>query len=118
MLSEASTSSSDDSDDSLAPEIWDAESDVDDVESKYSETVSQNTKSIHYVLCYFLFFQLCYRVSDGGLQHIINLLSSVLYVTCYMKRDHFGFFINIEFLAWVYSPFYVEYNGESFKTKY
>ena len=35
-----------------------------------------------------------------------------------MKRDQLGFFINIEFLAWVDSPFYVEYNGESFKSKY
>ena len=41
-----------------------------------------------------------------------------LYVTCFNKRDHFGFFINIEFfLVWVDSPFYVEYNGESFKSK-
>ena len=35
-----------------------------------------------------------------------------------MKRDHLGFFVNIEFLTWVGSPFFVEYNGESFKSKY
>ena len=35
-----------------------------------------------------------------------------------MKRDHLGFFINIEFSAWVDSPFYIEYNGESLKSKY
>ena len=35
-----------------------------------------------------------------------------------MNWDHLGFFINIEFLAWVDSPFSVEYNGESFKSKY
>ena len=41
------------------------------------------------------------------------------YVTCYnMKKDHLGFFVNIEFLARVDSPFYVEYNGKSFKSKY
>ena len=34
-----------------------------------------------------------------------------------MKKDHPRFFINIKFLAWVDSPFYVEYNGESFKSK-
>ena len=35
-----------------------------------------------------------------------------------MKRDHLGFFINIEYLEWVDSPFCVEYSGESFKRKY
>ena len=34
-----------------------------------------------------------------------------------MKRDHLGYFINIEFLAWVDNPFYIEYNGESLKRK-
>ena len=41
-----------------------------------------------------------------------ELLSrKLIIVTCYMKRDHLGFFINIEFLTWVDSTFYVEYNG-------
>ena len=34
-----------------------------------------------------------------------------------MKMDHLRFFINIKFLASVDSPFYVEYNGESLKSK-
>ena len=36
-----------------------------------------------------------------------------------MKRDHLAYFIDIEVLAchWVDSPFYVEYNDESFKHK-
>ena len=80
-FSDSKSSNSNDSADSLAPEIWDAESDVDDAESEPSETASQNIRNIHYVLSYFLlFFQLCYHVSDRGLQHIINLLSSVLHV--------------------------------------
>ena len=40
------------------------------------------------------------------------------YIIMYMKRDHLGFFINIEFLAWLDSPFYVECNGKSFKRIY
>ena len=39
------------------------------------------------------------------------------YVTCYMKRDHLGFFINVELLVWMDSPDCVEYDGESFKRK-
>ena len=38
-------------------------------------------------------------------------------MTSYGKRGHMGYFINIEFLVCLYSPFYVEYNGESFKRK-
>ena len=34
-----------------------------------------------------------------------------------MKRDHLGFFINVELLAWMDSPFCVEYNGKIFKRK-
>ena len=35
---------------------------------------------INYILSYFLlFFQLCYHVSDRGLQHILSLISSILY---------------------------------------
>ena len=33
-------------------------------------------------------------------------------VTYYMERDQLGLFINIDFLAWVDSAFYVEYNGK------
>ena len=40
------------------------------------------------------------------------------YVTCYINTYHLEFFISIEFLVWVDSPFYVEYNGECFKNKY
>ena len=29
-----------------------------------------------------------------------------------MKKDHLGFFSNTDFLVWVDSLFYVEYNGE------
>ena len=35
-----------------------------------------------------------------------------------MKRDHLEFFINIEFLEWVDSPFCVEHSGEFLKRKY
>ena len=51
---------------------------------------------------------------DTPIKDVIQSLN----VTCSMKRDHLGFFINIEFLTWVDSLFYVEYNGESFKSKY
>ena len=40
-----------------------------------------------------------------------------VYMACSMKRDHLEIFINIEFLTSVDSPFYVEYDGESFETK-
>ena len=34
------------------------------------------------------------------------------------EKGPLGFFLNIEFLTWVDSHFFVEYNGESFKSKY
>ena len=36
------------------------------------------------------------------------------YVICYVKMDHLGFFINVEFFspAWMDSAFCVEYNGK------
>ena len=40
------------------------------------------------------------------------------YVTGYEKRDHWGFFIKIEFLAWIDSSMCAEYNGASFMKKY
>ena len=39
-------------------------------------------------------------------------------MTGYEKRDHFGFFIKIEFLACMDSFVYAAYNGESSKKKY
>ena len=61
-------SSSDESDD-LAPEIWDEDSEPDSEQEDIFP--SQQGRMIHYVLSYFvLFFQLCYHISDRGLQHI------------------------------------------------
>ena len=36
------------------------------------------------------------------------------YVTCYEKRDHSGYFIKIEVLAWTDSSMSAESNGTSF----
>ena len=48
-----------------------------------------------------------------------NIAMGYVYIeTCSDKKDHLGFFINIECLVWMDSPFCVEYNGESFKRKY
>ena len=64
---------SDESNDS-APEISDIESEMRPDDS----TEPLPTTNINYILSYFLlFFQLCYHVSDRGLQHIINLISSL-----------------------------------------
>ena len=40
-----------------------------------------------------------------------------LYNNVIMERDHLGFFIDTEFLAWADSPFCIEYSCESFKRK-
>lgn len=70
-------SSSDESDD-LAPEIWDSDSDTDS-EAAGDIPPSHSVKGLNYVLSYFLlFFQLCYRLSDRGLQHIMSFISSLL----------------------------------------
>lgn len=76
-----SSSSSSESD--LAPEIWDSDSEPDDNSDK-SEVGggmhSQVTVKLHYILSYFLlFFQLCYHVSDRGLQHILNLILAIFH---------------------------------------
>ena len=74
-VSSSSQSSSDESNDS-APEIWDVESEMTPDDS----TEPLPTTNITYILSYFLlFFQLCYHVSDRGLQHIINLISSLFH---------------------------------------
>ena len=39
-------------------------------------------------------------------------------VTCSEKRDHSGYFIKIEFLAWIDSSMCAESNGASFMKKY
>ena len=50
------------------------------------------------------------------LDHKIYILAKV---TCHnYEKGQFGILLNIEFLAWVDSPFCVEYSGESFKGKY
>ena len=38
----------------------------------------------------------------------------IKYVTCYEKRDHSGYFIKIEFLAWIDSSMCAESNGAGF----
>ena len=40
------------------------------------------------------------------------------FVTCSEKRDHSGYFIKIEFLAWIDSFMCAESNGTSFMKKY
>ena len=39
-------------------------------------------------------------------------------MTCSEKRDHSGYFIKIEFLAWIDSFVCAESNGASFMKKY
>jgi len=74
-VSLSSQSSSDESNDS-APEIWDIESEM----TSNDSTEPVPTTNINYILSYFLLFcQLCYHVSDRGLQHIINLISSLFH---------------------------------------
>lgn len=74
-MSSLSQSSSDESNDS-APEIRDMESEM----TPNDSTEPLPTTNINYILSYFLlFFQLCYHVSDRGLQHIINLISSLFH---------------------------------------
>ena len=69
-------SSSDESDD-LAPEIWDSDSDS---EGTPPVSATHSVKGLNYALSYFLLFsQLCYRLSDRGLEHIISLISSLLF---------------------------------------
>ena len=36
-------------------------------------------------------------------------------MTCYEKRDHSGYFIEIEFLAWIDSSMCAESNGATFQ---
>ena len=76
-VTHCNNSSSDESDD-LAPEIWDEDSEPDSEQEDIFP--SQQGRMIHYVLSYFLlFFQLCYHISDRGLQHILTLISSIFY---------------------------------------
>ena len=51
----------------------------------------------------------------GSLTHNACMMS---YVTGYEKRDHLGFFIKNEFLAWIDSSMCAAYNGASSKKKY
>ena len=55
----------------------------------------------------FIFFKYATDILSGNI--------SILYVTYYEKMDHY--FGIIEILIWIDSPFFVEYNGESFKRK-
>ena len=45
-------------------------------------------------------------------------LKQLQFVTCYEKRDHLGYFIKIEFLAWIDSSMCAESNGAIFMKKY
>ena len=49
--------------------------------------------------------------------HNIIILLLLYYVTCSEKRDHSGYFIKIEFLAWIDSFMCAESNGASFMKK-
>ena len=51
-----------------------------------------------------------YLLAMLSLQEERNYRVSPVFVTCYVKRDHLGFFINVEFLAWTDKPLSVEYN--------
>ena len=78
---DSNNSSSDESDD-LALEIWtSSDEDCQNINSAGAAvTQVQHGRMISYVLSYFLlFFQLCYHMSDRGLQHILTLISSILY---------------------------------------
>ena len=75
---------SDDSDSAL--EIWESDSEDGDDSVAGGGGVGMHCQvltNLHYFLSYFLlFFQLCYHVSDRGIQHILNLLSSLF---CYIS---------------------------------
>ncbi len=60
----------------LAPEIWEADSDSDN--DGEIRSMSDNLKNVQFILSYFiLFFQLCYRISDRGVRHLLNFISSL-----------------------------------------
>ena len=70
------TDSSSDSENS-GPEIWDVEVDV---ECEPSNVEKEHAHKLLYSISYFLlFFQLCYKVSDSAIKHILNLMTSLLY---------------------------------------
>jgi hypothetical protein len=52
------------------------------------------------------------------LQIIVTLHVHFTIVTCYEKRDRWGFFKKIEFLAWIDSSVCAESNVASFMKKY
>lgn len=59
-----------------APEIWDLEES--DLESEDNST-DKASDNLYYTLSYFfLFFQLCYHISDRALKHILMFVSSFL----------------------------------------
>lgn len=73
-----------------APEVWDetetsiSETDTDSEESHQTAPVKQ----LHYIVCLFLaFFQLCFRVSDRALSHLLTFLSVLFSHLCsYVKE--------------------------------
>ena len=50
--------------------------------------------------------------------HEVIIAFQSIFVTCYEKRDHSGYFIKIEFLAWIDSSMFAESNGADFMKKY
>ena len=87
LFSDSTISSSDESVDS-APEIWDDESDSsvnDDGTAAVPSASQPHSRIIHYVLRYFLlFFQLCYHVSDRGLEHGDSNMFCLLFLHFYI----------------------------------
>lgn len=68
------SNSSSDSEGDSGPEIWDMEPDM---ECEPSRTI-KNGHSLLYSVSYFLlFFQLCYKISDRAMKHILNLILSL-----------------------------------------
>lgn len=96
----SSSSSSNHSD--SAPEIWESDSEPD--EESFCLQASNITR-INYVLSYFLlFFQLCYHVSDRGLKHILNLLSSIFkYLSVILQNSEFILQLSFNFPRTLYS---------------
>ena len=68
------------SDSDSGPEVWDEASDSEvENDSDSTELHHNNAMQLYYVVCLFLnFFQLCYRISDRALSHLLLFFSVLL----------------------------------------
>ena len=86
LSSESESQSSYDS----APEVWD-ETDTSLTETDTESEESHQTapvKQLHYIVCLFLaFFQLCFRVSDRALLHLLSFFSALFNHLCSCVKE-------------------------------